>query len=127
MTEARQRQRTAIVNRLVESLTLTTAQQSKVDTVVADYLEKRGEVWTRSMEARRSGTTFDMRAEMQTVEQTAQAAVRNELLGGQLQTFNELVGDNGLSSLAPGGNWGGMAPGRGRPANREGNRRNNND
>jgi hypothetical protein len=114
MTEDR---RKAIMTKLVEGLHLTTEQQSKVDTLVADYQTKRREVWTRSMQARETGEQFDMRAEMQTIETAAQDSIRAALLAGQVTTFNELVGEGRIEDLGGGRGWG----------NRGGNRNNRQD
>lgn len=116
-----------LVDRLTTDLALTSDQVPKIKTIIEDMSTKRREVWTKGEEARRNGTQFDWGAEMTAVTKASTDAVRAELSSAQLSTFNELVGDRGLSALErgfggmggggqgrqPGGGQGGRGPGRG--------------
>ena len=115
MQEWADAQKKAIVDKLVTDLTLTTEQQNKVDVIITDYQTKQRELWTRSAQAREKGEEFDWRAEAAVVETAAQDAIRAELLGGQLETFNTLVSERGLNSLGGRGmgGQGGRTPGQG--------------
>jgi hypothetical protein len=130
MTEWANNQRKQVLDKMVETLKLTTDQQTKVEAILTDYSDKRRDVFTRSREARDNGQTFDMRAEFQTVETAAQDQVRATLLGGQLQQFNELVGEGSMNDIAGGRGWGGGGQGnrnRGNGGGNGGNRRGNGD
>lgn len=115
-------QNKAIIDRLVKDLNLTTDQQAKIEAHVATYQTNQRDLWTRAGQAREAGQEFDWRAESQKVETAAQESIRAELLGGQLETFNNLVSERGLNSLGGrgfgmGGQRGGGQRGGGRGGN----------
>lgn len=101
---------TAIATTLTEKLSLTPDQQAKVNVVLESYTNSRRDLMTRGREAMEAGTEFDWRAEGTKVSTAATEQIRAELSSAQLSTFNELVGDNGISALAPRG-FGGRGPG----------------
>lgn len=103
---------TAIATALTEKLSLTPDQQAKVNTLLEGYTNSRRDLMTRGREAMESGTEFDWRAEGTKINTAVTEQVRAELSSAQLSTFNELVGDNGISALAPRG-FGGRGPGGG--------------
>ncbi|MBK8206799.1 MAG: hypothetical protein IPK87_08365 [Planctomycetes bacterium] len=123
MQEWADAQKKSIIDKLVTDLTLTTEQQNKVDVIITDYQTKQRDLWTRSAQAREKGEEFDWRAESAVVETAAQDAIRAELLGGQLETFNTLVSERGLNSL--GGRGFGMGGQGGRTGGQGGGRRGN--
>jgi hypothetical protein len=106
-----------MVDRLTTELALTSDQIPKIKAIIDDMSVKRREVWTKGEEARRNGTQFDWGAEMQAVTKASTDAVRAELSPAQLTTYQERVGDRGLSALERGfgGMGGGRGPGQGGP------------
>lgn len=108
-----------MVDRLTTELSLTADQVPKIQAIIEDMSTKRREVWTKGEEARRNGTQFDWGTEMQAVTKASTDAVRAELSSAQLSTFNELVGDRGLSALERGfGGMGGPRQGGGQGGGR---------
>lgn len=104
-----------MVDRLTTELSLTADQVPKIQAIIEDMSAKRREVWTKGEEARRNGTEFDWGTEMGNVTKASTDAVRAELSSAQLTTFNELVGDRGLSALERGfGGMGRQGGGQGR-------------
>jgi hypothetical protein len=112
MTERTEERRKEVLTKLVDTLKLTTDQQAKVDVTLTEYTEKRRDLWRRGNEARENNQEFDWRAESATIETTYKEQIRSNLLGGQLQQFNELVGEGQIEDIAGGRRgWGGQGGG----------------
>lgn len=88
-----------IVTTMTEKLSLTALQQENVKTVLDDYNTKRMELWTKGMEARRSGEEFDWQTERATIESEAKTAIEAELTLSQVSTFQELLGDEEIDDI----------------------------
>ena len=105
------------LDKMNEKLVLSVEQQDKIKTHLDAFSNARRDVMRRGMEARQAGTEFNWEQEMTTVNNTATEAVRAELSSAQLTTFNEMVGERGVSSLVDGrrgfGMGGGGGPGGG--------------
>jgi hypothetical protein len=100
MEEWNKRRNDAIIERLATELSLTEVQKVNIEVALNDYAAKRRDVWVRNGQARENGEEFDFRAEMATVHTAAADAVRAELSTAQVSTFNELLGERDLESLA---------------------------
>lgn len=94
------------VETLTERLTLSADQIPKVKAALDDFAIKRRDIMAKGQEAQRNGQEFDWRTEMTNVSKAAADVVRNDLTASQLSTFNELVGERGLSAVTD-GRWGG--------------------
>lgn len=103
-----------ILTTLSDKLNLSEVQKETIKAQIDEYSKKRIAVMTKGMEARRNGEEFDWREEMTTVSTEATDAIRLELSSAQASTFDELVGDEGISSLG-----GGFGRGRNRGGNRD--------
>ncbi len=101
---------TTIATTLTEKLALTPEQVAKVNTVLEGYTNSRRDLMERGRAAMESGTEFDWRAEGTKLSTEVTEQIRGELSSAQLSTFNELVGDQGISALQPRG-FGGRGPG----------------
>ncbi len=121
MAERTEERRKQVLTRLVDTLKLTTDQQAQVDTILVQYNEKRRDLWRRGAEARENEQEFDWRGESAAIEAASKDQIRSHLLGGQLQQFNELVGEDSIDDLAGRRGMGGGAPGRNRRGGNGGN------
>lgn len=101
---------TTVSTTLTEKLSLTPEQVAKVNTVLESYTNSRRDLMARGRAAMESGTEFDWRAEGTKLNNEVTEQIRGELSSAQLSTFNELVGDQGITALQPRG-FGGRGPG----------------
>ncbi|MDC1141732.1 hypothetical protein OAU50_01450 [Planctomycetota bacterium] len=84
-----------IVTGMNAKLTLSNWQQESISAILSGYTTRRQETMARGMEAKENGTEFDWEGEFRSIEEEFTPQIEGELTASQLETFREVVGQEG--------------------------------